>query len=206
MCQAQTEAVFISHATTDPLACWDAGLVAWLAAPHHPVTTCMSGVFAYLSASYFPACICLPSFLIDSCRQHLCLLARPLAWLPFWTSAVQLHFVCFFFASQLSVLQQQLASCHSSLLSACLLSVCPAACLAVWLPSRGMAGWVLDNKHPTDPTLRYKNGDREGGREGRRKGEEGAVKDERRDKGRKRGIGREHIQQEVWREQVRGRE
>lgn len=40
-CQAQTEAVFISHAATDPLACWDAGLqLGWLfcAAPWWPAS------------------------------------------------------------------------------------------------------------------------------------------------------------------------
>lgn len=63
LCQAQTEAVFISHAATDPLACWDAGLVARLAGTYRPVTTCLS---AYLSASYLPACICLPTCLVVS--------------------------------------------------------------------------------------------------------------------------------------------
>ncbi|MEQ2173298.1 hypothetical protein GOODEAATRI_030698 [Goodea atripinnis] len=47
--QAQTEAVFISHAVADRLPCWDAGLVAQPAATHHrPVMTCLSGDSAYL--------------------------------------------------------------------------------------------------------------------------------------------------------------
>lgn len=55
-CQAQTVAVFISHMAIDPVACWDAELVAWLA-ECWPVTTSLSGCFTYLSASYLPACI-----------------------------------------------------------------------------------------------------------------------------------------------------
>lgn len=72
-CQAQTVAVFISRTCTDPLARWDAGLVARRLLYVPAVTTCVS---AYLSASYSPACICLPTC------QPLCLIVSVLAVLP----------------------------------------------------------------------------------------------------------------------------
>lgn len=123
-CQAQTEAVFISHAATDPLACWDAGLVARLAATHRPVTTCLSGCSAYIYLySYLFGSLLLTAFL--SSRQTT---RMGVSVLPLWTSPVQLRFFP-------PACQSCCTSCRAVSLSSFLPDRLLSFYLAVWLPS-----------------------------------------------------------------------
>lgn len=186
LCQAQTEAVFISHATTDPLACWDAGLVVlWRPARLAVLPTCLPptcrpvSVFlpvwksltdslSVLMSDHFPSCV--SAAFLD--------VFRPVA----------------FFASP-PACQSCCSLCHSYLLSGRLffylsaqLSVSPSGFLAERCLDRC---WITSN-----PQIHHSHTSTETGREGETKEEED-VTDERRDKWRKRrrrGIVKEHIQ------------
>lgn len=194
LCQAQTEAVFISHADTDPLARWDAGLVAWLTAVYRPVTTCLSDCSAYLSASYSPACSFLPTCLAVSNWQPLCQTTRlGVSVLPLWTTPVQLHFffypLCLFFFCQSSC-----SSCRAVSLSSSLVVFCHFVCLSGF-PAEG----CLDRCRITRTPQTYHSHTRtKAGREDERKRGRRRrlwwMKGEINGKKRRRGKGREHIQ------------
>lgn len=150
--QAQTEAVFISHTVADPLACWDAGLVAQPAATHQQlVTTCLSGDSACLPVCPLLICLCLSSFLFSTVQTH---------FLPVYLGSLQaletffFLLLCFPYTPPSLPVSPAVVTDRLSVLPPLwppfCQSICTAACLAVWLPSRGMSGQVLDNKHPAD--------------------------------------------------------
>lgn len=155
-CQAQTEAVFISHAATDPLACWDAGLVARLTATHQPVTTCLSGCSAYVSLYFYQfGSLLLTAFL--SSRQTTCM---GVSVLSLWTFPVQLHFF-------LRPSQSCCTSCRAVSLSSSSLIV---FCHSIWLsgfPAEGCLDrcWITrtpQTHHSHTRTVMRKEGERKG--------------------------------------------
>lgn len=197
-CQAQTEAVFISHAATDPLACWDAGLVARLAATNRPVTTCLSGCSSYPSVSYLPACVCFPTCLVVSHWQPPCLLVRLLVWVSqccLFGHLPSSKIFCLY--SSLPVSLAAVAVRLFFLLSGRLLSFCLPSCLSGF-PAEGCLDrcWITRT-----PQTHYSYTRKETGRV---REQEEAVTDERRDKWRKRREERNREGECVERKKVRG--
>lgn len=157
-----------SGSVCQPCTHWPSGMLGcWarsLAGCYTPACGDLSGYSAYLSLSYLSAFICLLTCLVTSYWQPL---------LSFWQTtllAVSMDVcrpVAIFFAFP-PACQCCCRGCPAVTLSSLLLffclSICPAACLVVWLPNRGMSGKVLDNKHPADRPLTRTEAWREGER------------------------------------------
>lgn len=159
--QSQTVAVFIRKAATDPVACWDAGLVAQ--------TGCCASALDYLRVwSHFEV-LYLCVLQLPAIIYHFCLVPSPPktlflfifypdCFIPSPPQTPALWFLYFF--RLLSLLPSVSLAAVAARLSFCPLSCSLFACLSARLPVMlsgfPVSGQVLDNKHPADITAHKK--------------------------------------------------